>query len=75
MSNILIKANDHYESRDGRYKVTHMTGYKSVNCGNLSRKYKRDEWWLKDRETGKTTVFTKLKFAEHYILTGEYRAY
>lgn len=37
---------------------------------------KRDEWWLKDHENcGRHLTFNSLKLAEHYILTGEYRAF
>ena len=66
----------YYESEDKRYVVRHMTGTKSVNCGKISKKMKRDEWWLKDRENcGRHLTFNSLKLAEHYILTGEYRAF
>ena len=71
----LIKVDNHYESQDGRYKVTHLTGYKNVNEGHLSRKKKRDEWEVRDRQTYNRFHFPSLKLAEHFILTGEYRAF
>ncbi len=71
----LIKVDDHYESSDRRYTVTHKTGYKTINEGHLSRKKKRDEWEVKDRQEHKRFDFPSLKLAEHFILTGEYRAF
>ena len=64
-----------YESSDGKYVITHVTGYKNVNVGNYSQKRKRDEWQVREKATFRPYSFKSLKLAQEFVRTGVHKVY